>query len=508
MVSHFVFDVFSDDDFEVGDELLGKRLHSGRPKGSRSSARVVQPRMYDNPSMIKKTTANKKRPTKPDDPEQIPEGNLGDIHAEQWREFRLRDPYCFKKRTYSGGDKMFWTEGQKQMWDDHYNEKSHFKRGWVMHQHALHMRHYNNHIQDNFHFIDECLRKLGVLEIAALKHDYYPDVFDDERNMTWMYGSEQCYATYDEFCEALGFVNGLASGYKIHSETAKGVSDISFYYPTLDRLAEPAAFSGMYYTFNALAKFFRENLVCKKGDAFDIRGNHINLLYWCKPGCQRKIDVCDFIFCELKRSVLTRMTPGYCAFVQKFIDSKVEPKFAHTGERHNHASFSIGLSAGWLEHPSIRHPTASTLGGSPMASSSRHRVHAAPRKKSGAAKFFKNLWDMCKSTNDVAHQALVMSQETRTRQNEFFASKNYAYPPPSAELNPPPYVNYVMPPIDDEMFFGYSVPSSQGCPRASRSWNLDDEEILEDEDGDEDEGEAEGKDEDDADAESLPHPFA
>jgi hypothetical protein len=200
------------------------------------------------------------------------------------------------------------------------------------------------------------------------------------------------------------------------------------------------------------------------------------------------------------------MTPGYCAFVQKFIESKVEHKYAYIGERHKHTSFSIGLSVGWLEHPTIRRPTASTLGGSPMASSSRHRVHAAPRKKSGATKFFKNLRDMCKSTHDVAHQALAMSQETRTQQNELFASKNYAYPPPGVEMNPAPYVNYVMPPIDDEMFFGYDVPPSQGRPRVSRSCNLDDDEILEDED--EDEGEAEGEDEDDADAESPPHPFA
>jgi hypothetical protein len=41
MVSHFVFDVFSDDNFEVGDELLGKWLCSRRPEGSRSIARVV-----------------------------------------------------------------------------------------------------------------------------------------------------------------------------------------------------------------------------------------------------------------------------------------------------------------------------------------------------------------------------------------------------------------------------------------------------------------------------------
>jgi hypothetical protein len=77
----FVFDVFSDDEFEVGDEVLDKRLHTGRPKGSRSNARVVQPRRTGDAPVINKSTGNNKRPTKPDDPEQIPKGNLGDISA-------------------------------------------------------------------------------------------------------------------------------------------------------------------------------------------------------------------------------------------------------------------------------------------------------------------------------------------------------------------------------------------------------------------------------------------
>jgi hypothetical protein len=111
MVSLFVFDVFSADEFEVGDEVLSKRLRTGRPEGSHSSARVVQPRRTRNAPVIKKSTCNTKRPTQPDDPEQILEGNLGDIPAELWREFRLRDPYRFKKKTYTGGDKLFWTEG-------------------------------------------------------------------------------------------------------------------------------------------------------------------------------------------------------------------------------------------------------------------------------------------------------------------------------------------------------------------------------------------------------------
>jgi hypothetical protein len=213
--------VFSDEDFNVGDEVFGKRPRTERPEGTRTSGRIIQPRRTADAHMIKKSTGNKKRPTKPDDPEMILEGNFGDMPTDPWREFCLFDPYRFKKKTYTGGDKLFWTEGQKQMWDDHYNEKTHFKRGWVVHQHTLHMTHFNNHIQDDFHFIDECLKKLGVLEIAALKHDYYPDVirqfhctvyFDEERNMTWMTGSEQCYGTYVEFYEALAFGNGLDTG--------------------------------------------------------------------------------------------------------------------------------------------------------------------------------------------------------------------------------------------------------------------------------------------------------
>jgi hypothetical protein len=129
--------VFSDDKLEVGDELLGKRPHTERPEGAHSSARVIQPRRTTDAPVIKKSTGNKKRPTKPNDLELILEGNFGDMPAELWREFRLRDPYHFKKKTYTGGDKLYWTEGQKQMWDDHYNENTHFKRGWFVHQHAL-----------------------------------------------------------------------------------------------------------------------------------------------------------------------------------------------------------------------------------------------------------------------------------------------------------------------------------------------------------------------------------
>jgi hypothetical protein len=98
-----------------------------------------------------------------------------------------------------------------------------------------------------------------------------------------------------------------------------------------------------------------------------------------------------------------------------------------------------------------------------------------------------------------------MSQDTRTPQNEFFASKNYAYPPPGPELNPVPMVNYMMPPIDDEMFHGYSTSFPQARSHPSRTRTFDDDEIHEDDD----EGEDEGEEEDDVEeAEYLPPPFA
>jgi hypothetical protein len=49
---------------------------------------------------------------------------------------------------------------------------------------------------------------------------------------------------------------------------------------------------------------------------------------------------------------------------------------------------------------------------------------------------------------------MEMSQETRRRQNEFLATRGSVVPSIGNELNPVPYVNHVMPPLDDDMFAG------------------------------------------------------
>jgi hypothetical protein len=49
---------------------------------------------------------------------------------------------------------------------------------------------------------------------------------------------------------------------------------------------------------------------------------------------------------------------------------------------------------------------------------------------------------------------MEMSQETRKRQNDFLAARGSVVPPVGTELDPVPYVNFFMPPLDDDMFAG------------------------------------------------------
>ena len=100
------------------------------------------------------------------------------------------------------------------------------------------------------------------------------------------------------------------------------IDHISFCYPE-DPCQPPPRIFGMYYYYHSLAKLFRENLVSKAGDEASCRHMHINLMYYYHPSRLGKINGCDFIYQELKRSVMKRMTPNYCQFVQRLINRTV-----------------------------------------------------------------------------------------------------------------------------------------------------------------------------------------
>jgi hypothetical protein len=225
--------------------------------------------------------------------------------------------------------------------------------------------------------------------------------------------------------------------------------------------------SGMYFYYQALAKLFWENLVSKAGDETSCRHYHINLLSHCHPQRLKKINGCAFIYNELERSIEKRMTPNYAQYIQRLINTVVAPE-CRVGQRVAMESFSLSRRGTWPELPAMRGTTGESSQHMPSASPPSARRGAPPRRpKRGAARFFKGLWDMCRCSYDVAHKSLELSQENHRRHNEFLASKNLPIPPSGTSLDPVPYVEHVMPPIEDEMFHGFDFSQLSGFASSS-----------------------------------------
>ncbi|KAK1617106.1 hypothetical protein QYE76_022623 [Lolium multiflorum] len=207
---------------------------------------------------------------------------------------------------------------------------------------------------------------------------------------------------------------------------------------------------------------FRESLISKSGDSSEVRNYHLNLMYYCHPDNIRKIDGCDLIHCELKRSVLGRMTPNYAQYVQRLINKMVPPPNNMLDQRIIMEPFKFPAQDTRPEVPAMMP--------SERRSKERHD-HAASssysrRPKHGASRFFSSLWQMCKNTNDVAHQSLSLNQETRRRQNEFMAARNHLVPPSGPDMEPVVAPAWEMPPITDEMLknFDLSMYAHGGLP--------------------------------------------
>ena len=157
------------------------------------------------------------------------------------------------------------------------------------------------------------------------------------------------------------------------------------------------------------------------------------------------------------------MSPNYCQFVQRLLSHVVPIDKLPRGQQVRMESFSLALRGPYMDVPEMMPPEARTKARhdpiyTPGTSSSRRGARggiAKPMK--GAAKFFTNLWQMCKCSYDLNHRALEMAQETRRRQDEFLRERNVTVPQPCPEMNPVPYESFVMPTIDDAMFHGFNM---------------------------------------------------
>ncbi|KAK1667628.1 hypothetical protein QYE76_055787, partial [Lolium multiflorum] len=219
------------------------------------------------------------------------------------------------------------------------------------------------------------------------------------------------------------------------------------------------------------------------------------------------IDGCDLIYCELRRCVRERLTPNLAQYVQLLINKVVPAPLNTQGERVRMAAFRVPAQGDRPEVAAMRPSERRSKERHDHASSSHSR-----RPQHGVSRFFSSLWQMCKNTNDVAHQSLSLNQETRRRQNEFMASRNAPVPPPGPELEPVHAPNWEMPLLSDEMFqnfdpslyFGAPPPRPARAPTA----DADDEEDEGDEDDNGEDDDEEADDEDgDGSSPSTGHEF-
>ncbi|KAK1612196.1 hypothetical protein QYE76_035869, partial [Lolium multiflorum] len=324
--------------------------------------------------------------------------------------------------TYTGGDSLFCTKTQASLWEDFYNTRDCMKNGVVVMPKAINPDELELHEATKYRFVVETLKGLGLYDLVCLKPDddqiegtycpllicqFHCTVFfhdDDDRTMTWMTGKGKYSCTYTQFCEAMGFSGRRAQGFRIHSRPKMTKGDISFCYPP-NPTAGPPTISGMYYSYLVLAKMFRESLISKPGDSSEVRNYHLNLMYYCHPDNIRQIDGCDLLHCELKHSVIGRMTPNYAQYVQRLINKVVLPPNNTLDQR-------ITMEPFKFPNQDTR-PDVPAMMPSKRRSKERHDPAARPsysrRSKRGASRFLSSLWQMCKNTNDVAHQSLALN---------------------------------------------------------------------------------------------------
>jgi hypothetical protein len=369
------------------------------------------------------------------------------------------------------------------------------------------------HEATKYRFVVQTLKRMGMYELMCLTptdgcycpilvRQFHCTVFlhdDAARTMTWMTGKEKYTCNYLDFCEAMGFGGGRARGFKIYSQQRFNKGDIAFCYPP-EPTAGPPTISGMYYSYLLLSKLFRENLISKSGDTSECRAYHLNLMYYCHPEHQKTIDGCDLLYYELRRSIHERMTPNYPQYIQLLINKVVPAPLNTQGERVKMEAFKVPIQG---DRPDVAEMMPSERRSKeshdPASSSYSRRPHH------GVSRFLSSLWQMCKNTNDVAHQSLALNQETRRRQNDFMAARNAPVPPSGPEMEPVHAPNLEMPPITDEMLqnFDPSMYTLGGLPPwyaqdPDTSGHRNDDDEDEDQYGDDDDEE----DDDDGDGSS------
>ncbi|KAK1609179.1 hypothetical protein QYE76_032852 [Lolium multiflorum] len=205
---------------------LAKRGRTApRPPGCRTSNRKPPkaPQPTDTGSSARgrsKSSANKRKDKQAaqEDDEIVPDFNVADANRLDWQDLRTVNPYRYEQRTYTGGDKFFWTKTQAALWVGYYdNTHECMKNGAVVKPKAINPEELALHEATKYRFVVQTLKGMGLYDLVCLKPDddqedptycpllvrqFHCTVFfhdDADRTMTWMTGREKYSCTYTQF---------------------------------------------------------------------------------------------------------------------------------------------------------------------------------------------------------------------------------------------------------------------------------------------------------------------
>ncbi|KAK1678886.1 hypothetical protein QYE76_039734 [Lolium multiflorum] len=172
-----------------------------------------------------------------EDDEIVPTFNVGIVNRLEWQHLRTVNPYRFEQRTYTQGDKFFWTKTQAVLWDGYYDSHEFMKNGDIVSPKAINTVELGLHEATKYRFVVGTLKGMGLYDLMCLKPDdqqedptfcpllvrqFHCTVFfhdDEDRTITWMTGKRKYSCTYSQFRAAMGCGGDNAPGYKIHSRS-------------------------------------------------------------------------------------------------------------------------------------------------------------------------------------------------------------------------------------------------------------------------------------------------
>jgi hypothetical protein len=98
--------------------------------------------------------------------EQEPNENTATMHIAAWRRLREFNPYRFPERTYTRGDREFWTKTQACFWDDFYISPDHMRNDTFVQPREINKEEFLMFSATDYRFVVDTLQKMALFNLV------------------------------------------------------------------------------------------------------------------------------------------------------------------------------------------------------------------------------------------------------------------------------------------------------------------------------------------------------